>query len=272
MNPQLEDESRFAVAGRPNVGKSSLFNRLVSEERSVVHEQAGTTRDSVDTVIQVGGRSIRFIDTAGFRRRAKTEGVEYYGLVRSLRAIDASHVTLLIVDASEGLTGEDKRVAARVLESGRGLVAALNKWDLVPRGERSTVFRDLSEQMALFPGTPVVRTSALTGAGTGRLLPALLLVHGAWTRRVPTSEVNRALQDAVASYPPPRGAGRLLYATQVSTGPPTFVVFGMGAPAPSYKRYLENSLRRSFGFGGVPVRLSFRPRHRGQSRARPRGR
>jgi GTPase len=266
--PQPEDEVRFALVGRPNVGKSSLFNRLVREERAIVHEEPGTTRDAVDSIVQVDGKAIRFIDTAGFRAGRKAQDVEYYGVVRSLRAIDSAHVALLVLDASEGLTGEDKRVAARVGESGRGLVVALNKWDLIPSEDRNGRFVELVEAIELFPGTPVVRTSALTGLGVNRLLPSLLSVHAAWARRVSTSEVNRALEAAQGANPTPRRAGRILYGTQVGVGPPRFVVFGAGDPGPSYRRYLENTLRKEFGFEGVPIRLSFRPRHR---RKRPGG-
>lgn len=272
--PQPEDEARFCLVGRPNVGKSSLFNRLVSEERAVVHEEPGTTRDAVDSIVRVDGRAIRFIDTAGFRRGSKARGVEYYGVVRSLRALDSAHVALLVVDAAEGLTGEDKRVAAQVAESGRGLVATLNKWDLVPKGDREGRFLELQEALALFPGTPVVRTSAITGLGVHRVLPSLLAVHEAWVRRAATSEVNRVLEEAQGANPPPRQAGRILYGTQVGAGPPRFVLFGADDPGPSYRRYLENAMRRELGFDGVPVRLSFRPRRRkgkGGRRASRRG-
>jgi GTPase len=258
--PQVDDEMRFALVGRPNVGKSSLFNRLVREERAVVHEEAGTTRDAVDSVIEVDGRRIRFVDTAGFRRPLRTKGIEYYGLLRSIKAIDQAHVVLLVVDAADGFTGEDKRVAARVADSGRGLAAALNKWDLVPRGERDDRFRELSTAISLFPGTPVLRTSALTGSGVGRVLPVLFSLHEAWSRRIPTSQVNRTLQAAVGATPPPARAGRIRYGAQVSAGPPTFVLFGADDPGPAYRRYLEGFLRRAYGFAGVPIRLSFRPK------------
>jgi GTP-binding protein len=264
--PQLEDEARFAIVGRPNVGKSSLFNRLVAEDRVVVHPEPGTTRDAVDSVVELDGRRVRFVDTAGFRRPGKTEGVEYYGLVRSLRAIDSAHVALLVIDANEGLTGEDKRVAARVAEAGRGLVAVLNKWDLVPSGERGERFLELSRSLSIFPGTPVVRTSALTGAGVSRITPALLSVHAAWSRRVATAEVNRVLEAATSAHPPPGRAGRIRYGTQVSAGPPSFVLFGAADPGPTYRRYLERSLREAFGLGGVRVRLMFR---RGKGRRGP---
>jgi GTP-binding protein len=270
--PLPEGEPRFCIVGRPNVGKSSLFNRLVSEERAVVHEEPGTTRDALDSVIRVGDRDVRFIDTAGFRRPGRTTGVEYYGLVRSLQAIDSAHVALLVVEAPQGLTGEDKRVAARVVDAGRGLVAALNKWDLLPSGERSERFLELKRDLQLFPGTPVIRTSALTGMGVSRVLPQLLAVHQAWSARASTAEVNRVIQRAVAAHPPPRGAGRILYATQVSSGPPTFVLFGAKDPGAPYRRYLEGALRREFGFNGVPVRLSFRERDRGTRGRRARSR
>jgi GTP-binding protein len=273
VEAQAEDEARFAIVGRPNVGKSSLFNRLVREERVVVHSDPGTTRDAVDSVVEVDGRRVRFVDTAGFRRPGKTEGVEYYGLVRSMQAIDAAHVALLVVDASEGLAGEDKRVARRVMEAGRGLVAVLNKWDLVASGERTARFEDLGRGLRIFPGTPVIKTSALTGSGVGRLVPALLSVHDAWSRHVPTAEVNRVLERATASHPPPGRAGRIRYGTQVAIGPPTFVLFGTADPGPTYRRYLEGALRGAFDLGGTPVRLLFRTRQGARgARQRRRGR
>jgi GTP-binding protein len=242
------------------------FNRLVAEERVVVHPEPGTTRDAVDSVVELDGRKVRFVDTAGFRRQSKTQGVEYYGLVRSLRAIDAAHIALLVIDAGDGLTGEDKRIAARVAEAGRGMVAVLNKWDLVPSDERSERFVELTRQLTIFPGTPVLRTSALTGSGVARLAPALLAVHTAWSRRVATAEVNKILEVATAAHPPPGRVGRVRYGTQVSAGPPTFVLFGSADPGGTYRRYIERSLREAFGLGGVPVRLLFR---RGKPRRGP---
>jgi len=265
--PQPEVEMRFALVGRPNVGKSSLFNRLVREERAVVHDEPGTTRDAVDSVVELDGQRIRFVDTAGIRRMTKTRGIEYYGLLRSFRAIDASDVAVLVVDAVEGLTGDDKRVGNRVAESGKGLVVVVNKWDLVPREDRAKRFVDLSEQASIFPGTPVLRISALTGTGVGRIVHTLMEVHAAWRRRVPTADVNRVIQAAVAANPPPRGTGSVKYATQVSAGPPSLVLFGLPEPGGSYRRYLENRLRQAFHFDGVPVRLTFRARRRRDSGA-----
>lgn len=256
---QLEAETRSCIVGRPNVGKSSLFNRLVQEERAVVHDQPGTTRDAVDSIVEVDGRRLRFVDTAGLRREVKTKGLEYYGLVRSLRAIDSADVAVLVVDAREGVTNEDRRIGTRVMDAGRGVVAVLNKWDLLPSEERSEAFEELKRELRLFPGTPVLRASAKTGMGVGRVIPAIFAVEAEWRRRLSTSEVNRLLQNAVASYPPPRGSGRIRYGTQVRAAPPTFVLFGGKPSNPTYRKYLENRIRDEFGFEGVPIRLSFRP-------------
>jgi GTPase len=253
----------FALVGRPNVGKSSLFNRLVGSERSVVFEEAGTTRDAVDAIVEWDRGTVRFVDTAGLRRTARARAVEYYSFLRAERAIERSHVTLLVLDAVEGFTGEDRRIAAKVIDTGRGLLVVANKWDLVE--DRDRVYRGLTEELRPFAGAELARTSALRGTGVGKLPPALLAVHERWSKRVPTAEVNRVIEAAQAERPPPRRA-RYRYATQVSSGPPTFVLFGGAPPDPSYQRFLENRLRREFGFPGVPVRLRFRPK-RPRSRA-----
>jgi GTP-binding protein len=255
-------EAVFAIVGRPNVGKSSLFNRLVGEERAVVFHEAGTTRDAVDSLVSWGDGALRFVDTAGFRKPSRARGVEYYGYVRAVRAIDRAHVAALVVDAEEGVTTEDRKIAAKVEEAGRGLVVVANKWDLVPSEERGERFELLRERLAVFPTVPVLRTSALTGLGTARVLPTLLEVHGEWLRRIPTAEVNEAVHRAQDEHPPPRTAGRILYATQVGVGPPRFVVFASGPIPPRYARFLENRLRQRFGFTGVPLRITFRRRRR----------
>jgi GTPase len=254
-------EPRFAIVGRPNVGKSSLFNRLVGEERSVVYEDAGTTRDAVDAVVSWPDGHVRFVDTAGLRRPSRTEGVEYYGYVRAVRAIERAHVAVLVLDASEGFTAEDRKIAARVMETGRGLAVIANKWDLVEEKDRT--YKELVEAVALFSGASVWRTSALTGAGVAPLPSGLVELHERWGRRVPTSEVNRVLSEAQDERPAPGGI-RYRYSTQVSAGPPTFVLFGGRPPSPSYQRFLEGRLRRAFDLGGVPIRLRFRAK-------RPRG-
>jgi GTP-binding protein len=259
---EVEGEPRLALVGRPNVGKSSLFNRLVGEQRSVVYEEAGTTRDAVDALIDHEGQPVRFVDTAGLRRAARMHGLDYYGLVRSSRAIDRAHVCLLLIDASEGFTADDKHIAARVVEAGRGLVVSANKWDLVPSEARDDLFKSLGEDLAPFCRAPVLRTSAKTGQGVNRIVPALLERHEAWTLRAPTSEVNRVVEEAQGQRPAPRAAGRYRYATQVSAGPPTFVLFGGKRPDPGYVRFLENRLRQAFGLAGIPVRIRFRERQR----------
>jgi GTP-binding protein len=255
----LGEEPRFAIVGRPNVGKSSLFNRLVGEERSVVFEEAGTTRDAVDALVEWDGRPVRFVDTAGFRRPLRAHGVEYFGFVRAERAIERAHVAVLVLEAPEGLTAEDKRIAARVMDAGRGLVVAANKWDLVEDKDRT--FKALAVELGPYARATVLRTSATTGVGVRRVAPALLDVHAKWAGRAPTAAVNDALQAALSERPAPAGA-RYRYATQVASGPPTFVIFGGGEPDASYRRFIEGRLRRTFDLDGVPVRLRFRPARR----------
>jgi GTP-binding protein len=253
VEPRPEDEPRFALVGRPNVGKSSLFNRLVGEERSVVFEEAGTTRDAVDAVVIWPTGPVRFVDTAGFRRPARAQGVEYYSGLRAERAIERADVAMLVVEAPEGFTGEDKRLATRVMELGRAFLVVANKWDLVE--ERDRTFKDLGEEVARFARASVVRTSALRGTGVQRLPGHLVELHERYARRAPTSEVNRILQQAQAERP---GPVRYRYGTQVSAGPPSFVIFGGRAPDTGYQRFLENRLRRELGLAGVPIRLRFR--------------
>jgi GTP-binding protein len=248
-------EPRFAIVGRPNVGKSSLFNRLVGEERSVVFEEAGTTRDSVDALVTWSDQQVRFVDTSGFRRPTRVQGVDYYSFLRAERAIERAHVALLVLDASEGFAGEDKRIAARVMEVGRGLVVVANKWDLVE--ERDRAFRELTQLLEPYAKAPVLRTSAKTGTGVHRLPTALATVHERWSERESTAAVNEVVQAAQSERSAPGGA-RYRYATQVAIGPPRFVLFGGEPPTASYQRFLEGRLRRAFRLDGVPIRLRFR--------------
>ena len=257
--PDLE-ERRFAIVGRPNVGKSSLFNRLVGQERSVVSEISGTTRDAVDSLVDWPdlGR-VRFVDTAGMRRGGRVRGVEYYSFLRATEAIAGAHVAVLVLDAGDGFTTEDKKIADRVMEAGRAFLVVANKWDLVEDKDRT--FKDLQELLRPFARASAVRVSALHGRGVHRLPPMLVDLHSSWTSRAPTSTVNEIVHAAQAERPTPRVAGTLHYATQVATGPPSFVVFGGAhAPDPSYRRFIENRLRRELGLDGVPIRLRFRPR------------
>src|SRR5437588_160841 len=239
----------------------------VQEEDLVLarHLRGSSAPVLVDAVIRWGDRDVRFVDTAGLRRPGRMQGIDYYGLVRAVRAIDRAHVALLVLDATEGLTGEDKHVAERVIEAGRGLVVAANKWDLVPSGARDALFKELSEVVTPFARAPLLRTSAITGTGVGRLPKALLDVHGGWTRRVPTTRVNQVMREAQGDRPPPRGTGRFLYGTQVAAGPPTFVLFGGRAPDRGYERFLENRLRRTLRLEGVPIRMRFRAKRRKRS-------
>jgi GTP-binding protein len=263
---EAKDEPSFALVGRPNVGKSSLFNRLVGEERSVVFEEAGTTRDAVDAVVTWPDGPVRFVDTAGLRRRSRTQGVEYYSFLRAERAIERSHVATLVLDASQGFTTEDRRIAARVMEVGRGLVVMANKWDLVDEKDRA--FKELGQELTPFARAPVLRTSAKTGVGVHRAAALLLEVHDRWLRRAPTATVNEVLQAAQGVRPAPGGV-RYRYGTQVSAGPPTFALFGGRPPGSAYERFLEHRLRAAFELDGVPVRIRFRaakPRRRGSAR------
>jgi GTP-binding protein len=259
-------EPRFAIVGRPNVGKSSLFNKLLGQERSVVSEVSGTTRDAVDSVVTWPDYgTVRFVDTAGMRRGQMVEGVEYYSFLRASEAIAEADVVVLVIDATDGFTTEDKKIARRVMEAGRGFLLVANKWDLVE--DRDKTFKDLSAVAGPFANAQVVRTSAVRAQGVHRLPPILTQLHDRWSFRAPTSSVNEIVQAAQRERPTARGVGNLHYATQVSSGPPTFVIFG-GAKPPDgpYQRYIENRLRRELGFDGVPIRLRFRgrkPRTRG---------
>jgi GTPase len=255
-------EPRFAIVGRPNVGKSSLFNRLLGAERSIVSETSGTTRDAVDSLVTWPGRGpVRFVDTAGMRRGIKVHGVEYYSVVRARAAIEAAHVAVLVLDATEGFSVEDKKIANVVTDAGRGLLIAANKWDLVEDKDRT--FKRLSDEVQLYAKATVLRTSAMRGQGVHRMPPLLLDLHARWTSRASTSTVNEIVQAAQRERPTPQRTGNLHYATQVATAPPAFVVFG-GAhpPSPTYQRYVENRLRRALHLDGVPIRLRFRPRSR----------
>jgi GTPase len=260
------EETRFALVGRPNVGKSSLFNRLVGEERAVVFEEAGTTRDSVDALVEwPDAGQIRFVDTAGMRREIRVQGVEYYSFVRAAAAIDRADAVAVIFDASEGLTAEDEKIAFRVLEAGRALLLVANKWDLVDDKDRR--FKRLTEEATMLGRATVIRTSATHGQGVVRIPNLLLDLRQRWSGRASTSRVNELLQEAQGANPSPRSSGTLHYAAQVGTRPPSFVFFGGGrAPGPGYRRYLENRFREAFHLEGVPIRMRFRPRTRGRSR------
>lgn len=260
--PEVEGEPAFALIGRPNVGKSSLFNRLVGEERSVVYELAGTTRDAVDALVSWPAGEVRFVDTAGFRRTGSPTGVDYYSLLRAERAIERADVAVLVLDATEGFTTEDKRIAARVLEIGRALILVSNKWDLVD--EKEAAYAALREDAKRFADAPIARISALRGTGVHRLPQQLITLHGRFTSRASTSATNRLLKKVQDEHP---GPVRYRYVSQVSTKPPSFVLFGGRPPSTSYQRYLENQLREELGLEGVPIRLRFRAKDGADRRA-----
>lgn len=250
----------IGIVGLPNVGKSTLFNRLIGDERSVVHDLPGTTRDTVDTIVETPEGPVRFVDTAGMRRKSRIgEGAEYYSLVRALQAIDHADVALLVIDATEGVAHQDQRLAERIDAAGCPVVVLLNKWELLDAEARDALGRQLGRKLAFLGDSPVLRISALTGKGVGRLLPALADTIEDYHRRVPTREVNRVLREAQAAQPAPHGA-RVLYATQGAVDPPTFTLFAnRDLPAP-YLRYLERRLREAFGMGATPIKLRVRRR------------
>ncbi len=252
---------RVAIVGRPNVGKSTLFNRLVGEDRAVVHNLAGTTRDAIDTLVETPDGPIVFVDTAGMRRRSRIDdSAEYYSLVRALRAIDDADVALLVVDATEGVTGQDQRLAERVDASGCPILVVLNKWDLVTDAdERLARLADLARRLAFIGDAPVLKISALTGRGVHRLRPVLQDAIEQYHRRVPTRDVNKVLADAQQRQPAGGGA-KVLYAVQGASDPPTFTLFvNRELPAP-YVRYLERSIREAFDFGSTPIKMRVRKR------------
>ncbi|HXZ82349.1 MAG TPA: ribosome biogenesis GTPase Der [Acidimicrobiales bacterium] len=247
------------IVGRPNVGKSTLFNRLVGAPRAVVHELPGTTRDAIDTVVETAEGRIRFVDTAGLRRKSRIgEGPEYFSLVRSLAAIDRSDVAILVLDAGDGVTHQDQRLAERIDAAGSPIVVALNKWDLVPTAARPGVTADVAERLAYLAYAPVLRLSALTGRGVHRLVPALRAAIDAYHRRIPTGVLNEALRAIQAAQAPPRS--RILYAVQGAINPPTVTLFVSRRLPPGYLRYVERSLRARFDLGPTPLKLRVRLR------------
>ena len=257
--PADPDVPGIAIVGRPNVGKSTLFNRLIGDDRSVVHDQPGTTRDSVDTVVETADGPIRFVDTAGLRRKSRVdEGPEYFGLVRALQAIDHADAALLVIDAVAGVTHQDQRLAERVDAAGSPIVIVLNKWEMVATEDRPTVVADVEDRLGFLGYAPILKVSARTGLGVHKLLPAVREAIDAYHRRVPTRELNAVVGQAQAAHPSP--TGRVLYAVQGATDPPTFTLFATRAMPPTYLRYLERRIREHFGFGPTPLKLRVRKR------------
>jgi GTP-binding protein len=257
---------RVALLGRPNVGKSSLLNRLSGEERVLVDSVAGTTRDPVDSLVEVGGETWRFVDTAGLRRRvAHASGAEYYSSLRTQAALDAAEVAIVLLDASEVISEQDQRVIGMVVEAGRALVLAFNKWDLVDEDRRPALAKEIERELARVQWAPRVNVSALTGRAVDKLAPALRTALDGWETRIPTAKLNSWLSDLVAATPPPVRGGKqpkVLFATQAGVRPPRFVLFTSGFLEAGYRRFVERRLREDFGFAGTPIEVSVRVREK----------
>ncbi len=255
---------RVAIVGKPNVGKSSLLNKLAGEDRVVVDNVAGTTVDPVDELVQLGGRSWRFIDTAGIRKRVKeASGHEYYASLRTNAAIERAEVCVMVVDAAQPLSEQDQRIITSVAEHGRALVIAYNKWDLVDEERRYYLEREIERELVRVQWAPRVNLAALTGRHVDRLVPALDAALAGWETRVTTGQLNAFLGRLVAEHPHPVRGGKqskILFGTQAATAPPTFVLFTSGPLDAGYVRFVERRLREDFGFTGTPVHVEVKPR------------
>jgi GTP-binding protein len=265
-DPGAGGPRRVALVGRPNVGKSSLLNKLAGEERALVDPVAGTTRDPVDTLIRIDDSTWRFVDTAGLRRRAnEAKGADYYATLRTAAAIESAEVALVLLDSAVPITEQDQRVIGQVIEAGRALVLAFNKADLVDADRRAEIDKNTERELARVPWAARLNISALTGRGVHRLAQALTEALASWETRVPTAELNAFLGDVVAGTPPPVRGGkqpRILFATQPGVAPPRFVLFTTGPLEASYRRFLERRLREQFGFPGTPIEIAVKAREK----------
>jgi GTPase len=247
------------IAGRPNVGKSTLFNRLIGDERSIVHDFAGTTRDSIDTIVHTDEGEIRFIDTAGMRRRSRMEyGTEYYSMVRALQSIDEADAALFVIDSREGVTAQDQRLAERIDASGCPIVICLNKWDLLDADGRADAKAQVADKLAFVGYAPVITISATSGFGVNKLMPTLAEAITKYHMRVPTRALNKLIQELQLTYP--GRESRVLYATQGASEPPTFTLFANRSLSPQFMRFLEKRIREHFGFGATPIKMRVRKR------------
>jgi GTP-binding protein len=257
---------RVALIGRPNVGKSSLLNRLAGQERVLVDSVAGTTRDPVDELIELGGQTWRFVDTAGIRRRMReTQGADYFAALRTERALERAEVAIVLIDASEPLAEQDLRIISMVIDAGRALVIAFNKWDLVDEDRRHFLDREIDRQLHTARWAPRVNVSAATGWHVDRLVAALETALAGWETRVPTGRLNAWLTALLAATPPPVRGGKqpkIMFATQASIRPPHFVLFTSGFLQAGYRRFIERRLREEFGFDGTPVHVTMRLREK----------
>jgi GTP-binding protein len=257
---------RIAIIGRPNVGKSSLLNKLAGEDRVVVDDASGTTVDPVDELVELGGRIWKFIDTAGIRKRVKTaSGHEYYASLRTATAMERAEVAVLVIDGSQSISEQDMRIIQTVRDSGRALVICFNKWDLVDEERRYYLEREYERELVQVQWAPRINITARTGWHIDRLLPALDAALGGWETRISTGALNSFLGRLVAEHPHPVRGGkqpRILFGTQAQTSPPTFALFTSGKLDAGYERYIERRLREEFGFVGTPIELSVRPREK----------
>lgn len=257
---------RVAILGRPNVGKSSLLNKAAGEERVVVNELAGTTRDPVDEQIELAGKVWRFVDTAGIRRRVHLQhGADFYATLRTSAALEKAEVAVVIIDVTEPISEQDVRIIDLVLESGRALVLAFNKWDLLDDDRRRYLEREIEQDLAHVSWAPRVNISARTGRHLEKLVPALEVALDSWDMRIPTGKFNAFLAELTAAHPHPLRGGkqpRILFGTQSSTRPPTFVLFTTGFLDPGYRRYIQRRLREIYGFEGTPIQINMRVREK----------
>jgi GTP-binding protein len=256
--PELEPVPSIAIVGRPNVGKSTLLNRLIGTERVIVSPTPGTTRDPIDVYVEIAGEPYRVVDTAGIRRRAKIgEDADFYSVIRAREALERADVALLMTDATEGITGQDQRIAREVIEAGGGLIVLLNKWDALDEEQREITERSLPDRFDFIGWAPVLRISALTGARLDRIGEAIDAALDARQRRIPTGQLNRELREWIAAHPPPVRKGRrpkIQYAVQAGIAPPTFVLFVSGGDVGAdYLRFLEGRLRQHHDFTGNPI-------------------
>src|SRR5215207_955116 len=263
---ELGGPRRVAIVGKPNVGKSSLLNKLAGEERVVVDDVSGTTVDPVDELVELGGRTWRFIDTAGIRKRVKTaSGHEYYASLRTETAIERAEVAVLVIDGSQSVSEQDMRIIQTVRDSGRALVIAFNKWDLVDEERRYYLDREIERDLVQVQWAPRINVTARTGWHVDRLVPALDKALEGWETRIGTGALNSFLGRLVAEHPHPVRSGKqakILFGTQPSTAPPTFVLFTSGKLEASYERFIERRLREQFGFVGTPIVINQRPREK----------
>jgi GTP-binding protein len=257
---------RVALIGKPNVGKSSLLNRLSGEQRAVVDSVAGTTVDPVDSLVELDDEVWRFVDTAGLRKRVNfASGTEYYASLRTKAAIDAAEVAIVLLDASEPIAEQDLRVVTMVVEAGKALVLAMNKWDLVDEDRRYQLEKELERGLVRVPWAQRINVSAATGRSVRKLAPALRTALTSWDSRIPTGTLNSWLSDLIAATPPPVRGGKqpkVLFATQAQTRPPTIVLFTSGFLEAGYRRFIERKLREQFGFVGTPIQISVRVREK----------